>query len=115
MKNSLIFLILFVATILCSLVLPWWIVAVLSLAITYFAKARNLAGFFVPLAAVFLAWLLSIYFVDEGSVQEILGRLFGIPGFLTPAVASLVGGLVAGLFGLAGALLAPKPKKWVNG
>ena len=111
MKNSLVFLFLFAATILCSLALPWWIIAPLAMAFTYATKSSGLAGFTVPFVAIFLAWLLSINFIDNGSVQTILGELFGIPAFTTPLVASLLGGLVAGLFGGAGSLLSPKPKR----
>ncbi len=114
MKNSLVFILLFAATILCSLVLPWWFVAPLALAFTYFAKTSGAAGFLIPLASVFLAWLLSIYFIDNGSVSTILGDLFGTAAFITPLLSALIGGLVAGLFGWAGSLLAPRAKKYVN-
>lgn len=115
MKNSFVFILLFVATILCSLLLPWWIVAPLALAFTYYAKTSSAAGFLIPFCSVLLAWLLSIYFVDYGAVRDILGKLFGIAAAATPIVAALIGALVAGLFGWAGSLLSPRPKKWVNG
>lgn len=115
MKNSLVFILLLVATMLCSFVLPWWVIAPLAMLFTYFAKTSGTAGFFVPFASVLLAWLLSILFVDYGAVRDIMGDLFGIPAFATPILAALIGGLVAGLFGWAGSLLSPKPKKWVNG
>ena len=111
MKNSLVFLFLFAATILCSFVLPWWVIAPLAMGFTYATKSASAAGFTVPFIAIFLAWLLSIYFIDNGSVQNILGELFGIPAFMTPLIASLLGGLVAGIFGWAGSLLSPKPKR----
>lgn len=114
MKNSLVFILLFASTILCSIVLPWWIIAPLALAFTYFAKTSRAAGFLIPLASVFLAWLLSIYFVDNGSVSDILGKLFGISAFYTPIVAAIIGGITAGLFGWAGSLLSPGPKVLVK-
>ncbi|MFB1002958.1 MAG: hypothetical protein QMC70_02300 [Bacteroidia bacterium] len=111
MKNSLFFLFLFAATILCSLALPWWVIAPLAIGFAYATKSSGVVGFTVPFMAIFLAWLLSIYFIDNGSVQNILGELFGMPAFMTPLIASLLGGLVAGIFGWAGSLLSPKPNR----
>ncbi len=108
MKNSLLFLLLFVGTISASLLLPWWIIAPLAAVLTYNFKTAPIAGFFVSLVAVFLAWLLSIYVIDDGTVALLMGKLFEVSDFATPLIASLVGGIVAGLFGLAGAFFAPK-------
>jgi hypothetical protein len=41
-----------------------------------------------------------------------MGKLFQVSAFITPLVAALLGGLLTGLFGLSGALLAPKNKNW---
>ena len=105
MKNSLVFILLFVGTVIGSIFLPWWIVAPSALIFTYFSRTTALEGFFIPLLAVFLAWLASIFFYDDGAIREILGKLFQVHALLTPFIAALVGGLVSGLFGLAGALL----------
>lgn len=109
MKNSLVLLLLFVTTILSSLLLTWWAIAPLALALTYYTNVSVSAGFGIPFIAVFLAWLISIYFIDNGTVSTLLGSLFGIAAFATPLLAALLGGLLAGLFGWAGALLAPTP------
>jgi hypothetical protein len=108
MKNSIVFLFLFTATILCSFVFPWWIIAPLTMAFTYATRPSATAGFTMPFLSIFLAWAVSIYFIDNGSVQTLLGQLFRIPAFMTPLVASLLGGFVAGLFGCAGSLIRPK-------
>jgi hypothetical protein len=110
MKTSLLFLILFIGTISVSLLLPWWIIAPIAAALTYSFKTKAVAGFIISLSAVFLAWLLSIYIIDDGTVADLMGKLFEVSGFATPRIGSLLGGLVAGLFGLAGALLAPQGK-----
>jgi hypothetical protein len=107
MKNSLVLLLLFVTTILSSLLLTWWVIAPLALALTYYNNVSTSAGFVIPFVAVFLAWLLSIYLIDTGAVSILLGELFSIAAFATPLLAAMIGGLLAGLFGWAGALLAP--------
>ncbi|PCJ64582.1 MAG: hypothetical protein COA58_12655 [Bacteroidetes bacterium] len=115
MKNSILFLLLVVLTITLSLFLPWWIIAPLSIAATYFSKSKPLSSFFLPFSAIFLAWLLSIYFNNSGTISELMGKLFEIDGFIIPFIASALGGLVAGFFGLAGSLFSSPKKNWVNG
>jgi uncharacterized membrane protein YhdT len=114
MKNSILFLVLFLGTLLVSTLLPWWSIAPIAVALTYSLKAKPAAGFFISLTAVFLAWLISIYIVDNGTVASLMGKLFQVSAFITPLVAALLGGLLAGIFGLSGALLAPKKKTWIN-
>lgn len=111
MKNSLAFLLLFAATILLSLILPWWIIAPLSFAYSYFLKPKPAIGFFIPFAAILLAWYLSIQFVDNGIVAGLIGKLFQLDAGLTPVVASFLGASIAGLFGWAGALLSEQQKQ----
>ncbi|MDA8886751.1 hypothetical protein OAD66_08680 [Bacteroidia bacterium] len=115
MKNSLVYLLLIVCTIALSLFLPWWIIAPLTFVFAYFSKLTPASGFLISFGAIALAWLLSIYFVDTGAVNILLGKLFKVNAFFTPFIAALLGGLVAGFFGWSGALLAPKKKNWVNG
>jgi hypothetical protein len=114
MKNSTLFLVLFLGTLLASLFLPWWAIAPIAGITTYSTKTNPTAGFFVSLVAVFLAWLISIYIIDNGSVASLMGKLFQVSALITPLVAALLGGLIAGIFGLSGALLAPKKKTWIN-
>ncbi|MGB0850094.1 MAG: hypothetical protein ACPGTP_02510 [Bacteroidia bacterium] len=114
MKNSLAFLVLFAATILLSLILPWWIIAPMSFAYSYFLKPSAVIGFFVPFAAIFLAWFLSIHFVDNGIVADLMGKLFQVGSSLTPVIASMLGAIVAGLFGWSGSLLREQKKSAIS-
>lgn len=74
-----------------------------------------MAGFLICFLAVFLAWLATILVTDDGTIAVLMGKLLNMSSFFTPFLASLLGALVAGFFGLAGSLLSPKTKNWVNG
>ena len=110
MKNSLTFLFLFISTIILSLFLPWWIIAPLALVVSYFLRLSAGSGFVLSFLAVFAAWVLSIYFIDNGVVTDLMGKLFEVEGYLIPMIAGVIGGLIGGVFGWAGALLAPRQK-----
>lgn len=75
---------------------------------TYFGKMNLFLSFIIPFAAVFIAWVTSIYIMDNGSIQNILGALLNTDSILTPYIAGFLGGIVAGIFGLAGSFLAPQ-------
>ena len=107
MKSSIIFILILASTMILSIILPWWIIVIIALGFTYFGKMNPLLSFIIPFAAVFIAWVVSIYIVDNGSVQNILGKLLNADSNFTPYIAGLIGGLVAGIFGLAGSYLAP--------
>jgi hypothetical protein len=115
MKNSILFIVIAVLTFSFSLFMPWWVVAPIAFGVAYFAKLSVGKGFALPFAAVFITWLVSIYVVDTGVVASLVGELFGMPGVAAPFVAAALGAAVAGLFGLAGALLVSPKKDWVNG
>ena len=114
MRNSILFIVILLGTILLSPFLPWWVIAPLSCLGTYVAKSRAGSAFLVPFLAVAIAWLASIYYLDDGSVQGLVGKIFEVPSVATPFIAAVLAGLVAGFFGLAGGLLSVKKKKWVN-
>jgi hypothetical protein len=115
MKNSIVFLLLVVLTITLSLVLPWWVIAPLSLGATYFSKIKPMSGFLIPFIAIFIAWLLSIMFNGTGIISDLMGTLFQVGPALIPFIASALGALVAGFFGLSGSLLSSRNKSLVNG
>lgn len=102
-------------TILGSLVLPWWVIAPICLVVAYFFKLNPVQGFIISFITVFVVWLSAIYYFDHGTVKMLVGDLLSLPANVTPFLASLIGALVAGLFGLSGALLRKKPKRFVNG
>lgn len=109
MKNSIAFIVILAGALILSVFLPWWIIAPIALCLAYFAKLSPLSGFLVSFAGVFVAWLISIYIIDsDGTVQDILSKLLNVNPMALPYISSLLGALLAGIFGLAGSLLSPK-------
>jgi hypothetical protein len=115
MKNSILFIVIAVLTAVTSLFAPWWVVAPIAFLVAFFGKMKAFAGFWVSFLAVFVTWWLTIYITDNGVVAELLGKLLTLPSWAAPLVASIIGGLVAGFFGLSGALFSYRKKSWVNG
>ncbi len=115
MKNSILFVSISILTVLCSLVAPWWVIAPISFVVAYLGRMKSAAGFGVPFLAVFGTWLLAIYLKDNGVVAELMGKLLLLPNWSTPILSACLGGLVAGFFGLSGALFSYRRKTWVNG
>lgn len=108
MKNSLIFILLLFGTLILSMLLPWWIIAPLALCAAYFSEMRPAVGFSLSFLAIFCAWVICAFMADNGTIQAILGTLFNVSEYATPFISGAIGGLTAGLFGLAGSLLVPK-------
>ena len=66
-------------------------------------------------AGVFGTWLIAIYLHDHGVVAALMGKLLLLPNWSTPILSACIGGLIAGFFGLSGALFSYRKKSWVNG
>ena len=115
MKNSILLVSICILTAVCSLVAPWWVLAPISFAVAYLGKMKSAAGFGIPFLAVFGTWLIAIYLNDHGVVAALMGKLLLLPIWSTPILSACIGGLVAGFFGLSGALFSYRKKSWVNG
>ena len=115
MKNSILFISICILTVVCSLVAPWWVLAPISFSVIYLGKMKSAAGFGIPFLAVFGTWLIAIYLHDHGVVAALMGKLLLLPNWSTPILSACIGGLVAGFFGLSGALFSYRKKSWVNG
>ncbi|MBT8327677.1 MAG: hypothetical protein KJP21_08130 [Bacteroidia bacterium] len=113
MKISIVAIVLL--SILASFFLPWWVIAPICFVVTYLAKLKPIQAFLISFISIFIVWICAIYYFDYGSVQPLVGELLGIPSKLTSIVAAVIGGLMAGVFGLSGSLLGKKPKRFVNG
>lgn len=110
MKNSIAFVLIAVAVVALGLYLPWWFVAPLSFIVAYALKLSWPNALLISFLAVFVIWLISIYLFDNGSVEMMLGGLLDINSNFTPLIAATVGGLLSGVFGISGALLAGRER-----
>ncbi len=104
-----------VLTLLASFWLPWWIVAPICFLVALVFKLSPAQGFLISFITVFIVWIGSIYYFDHGTVKVLVGDILGISAIAAPILSSIIGGLIAGLFGLAGSFFSKKPKRFVNG
>ena len=99
------FILILVLGFLLSYVLPWWVIGPLCFGVSFFMKLRPGRALAVSFFGIFVLWIAQIYWLDAHSIQEIIGGLFNIPNSTTPFLASAIGGVVGGVFGLSGSLL----------
>lgn len=98
-----------VASFLLELFLPWWIIAVVAFAVTYFIKQNSFAAFLSGFVAVFLSWLVYAYIlsgVNDNLLASKVAALLPLHGNvnLLFLVTGLIGGLVSGFGALTGSL-----------
>lgn len=110
MKNSIAFILIVVAVVALGLYLPWWFVAPLCFVVAYSLNLTWLNALLISFTAVFITWLTTIYLFDDGSIELLLGSLLSINSSFTPILSASLGGLLSGLFGLSGALLAGRER-----
>lgn len=106
MRSLINYFIILVATALLQLVLPWWVIALVPFAVCLWRSQHAGTAFLVSLAAVATVWLAYATFMHrntQGSMSNRIAELFSLPGGITLMLSiMLVGGIVAGLAGLAG-------------
>ncbi len=86
--------------------LPWWIIAIATFAVAFFAATSALQGFSIGFLAIGLLWLGLAWWIDSstGSIlTEKIAILFNVNSVtLVLSITALIGGLVGGLGGLSG-------------
>ncbi len=122
MKNSLYTTIFIIALgALCHFGLPWWVTAPIGCAAALLFPQGVGRSFGVAFAAGFLLWYLSALLPDVangGILSGKIGQLFmGLKGWQLLTLAGVLGGLLAGMGALTGALLRDlfntgKPKRY---
>jgi hypothetical protein len=92
--------------------LPWWSVAVVAFVVTFFMGGKGGWGFLSGFSGVGILWVIAALLHDGANDHILSGRmavLFKLPSYgLFICVTVLVGGLVGGLAGWAGALLSSR-------
>ena len=110
----------FVATILIayllSLFMPWWSVMTAALATALFIPLKKAAVFFVPFLAILVFWFIYSYLLsstNDFTLAKRIAVLLPLEGnpYVLILVASIVGGLAAGVSAIFGKQLGLILKK----
>jgi len=104
------FITLLIAIILAQLLFPWWIIAPISMLISFIFNKGPAPTFFICFMAIFCTWLCYAYYqsvANDHILANRIGSLFGLGqskhNWVWITLASgLTGGIVAGIAGLSG-------------
>ncbi len=105
-KAVIAFLLILVLGHLSSLILPWWIIAVITFLVVLLFNFKESSGFFIGFFGVFLLWLVySIWLNVQNSfiLNTQIGQLFGgLNGKILIIISAVIAGMVGGLGGWLG-------------
>jgi len=104
-----LFFIILIASLIVSFVLPWWIVAIISFLAALWIAKGSANGFWSAFAAIFIVWVVQALFKSVPNDHILAIRVahmlpLGGSWILLTLITGLIGGLVAGMAGLTGAL-----------
>ena len=89
--------------------LPWWIIGILGFFFGLLFRGKDVHSFLTGFVAMFLLWLVLIYFIDNSNESVLSSRMANLFGGLLPfaliLLSALVSGLAGGLSMLAGSSL----------
>ena len=114
-----VFLVILLLTFGFQLVLPWWIVIVISFAVCGVIGKTKKISFWQPFLAVATLWLGMALYKSDPNGHVLAGRIavmFGVKvWYAVLAITVVLGGLIAGISGLCGhyfriAMVVPKTK-----
>ena len=93
-----------------SLYLPWWSIAVAAFVSVLLIPMRSVKAFLAGFLGVFILWTFLAWWIDvknEGVLSKKVAEIFHLGGssFLLILVTAVIGGLVGGLAGLTGSYL----------
>jgi hypothetical protein len=94
--------------------LPWYSIALAAFVMGFLFRSR--ANFLAGFLGIALLWTLKAWLLNSASASDLADRvahIFSLRGKeWLMLVMAIVGGLVGGFAGLAGALLKPKPRSY---
>lgn len=104
-----LFLAIFILTVICSYFLPWWFAAVIAFAAAWFLGKKPGTSFFAGFCGVFIAWTVLALLKsipNDNILATRVAHLFQLPNWwLLLIVTGFIGGLVGGMSALSAALL----------
>lgn len=93
-----------------QLFLPFWIVAIAGILVSLMIKTNGLSSFFSGFIGVFILWLVSAFFINQGTDGILSEKMISIipVGSVTVLiiVTAFIGGLVGGFGALTGSMLS---------
>ncbi|QNL20757.1 hypothetical protein HZR84_01970 [Hyphobacterium sp. CCMP332] len=101
---------LLVLSVVLGYMFPWWIIGLVAFACAYAFESNALKSFLISFLTVFLYWGGLAFYIDMQNDSILSNRMSNMilssdGSFLMILITALIGGLVAGLFGLSGTLL----------
>jgi len=101
-----VFLIILIASFLLQLVLPWWVIVVISFATCGLVGKTSKVSFWHPFFAIVVLWTAMALFKSLPNHNVLVSRvavMFGLDiWWLILAITGLLGGLVAAISGFCG-------------
>jgi len=93
--------------------LPWWVIAPVAFVVSYLFKLKWYEAFLAGFAGLFILWAGMAFFIDHSNEHILSSRvsiliLKSAQPLTLVAITGVLGGLVAGFGGLAGAFLVRK-------
>ncbi len=113
----LLFILILLASLVCQLFLPWWIIAPIAFGLAFWKSASGRQAFLAGFAAIFALWFIAAYlphYRNEGILTAKVAQLLGLPAqsrfrqinlpasFIVLIATALIGGLVGGLAAWSG-------------
>ncbi|WP_044198807.1 hypothetical protein [Dyadobacter tibetensis] len=106
MQGFLNFLLVLILAGVSQLLAPWWVIALVPFLVHIWRPSGYLAAFLSSFLAVALLWLLYSgyqHIESGGAISERITQVFRLPNAtLLVVLTGLIGGLMAGLAGMAG-------------
>lgn len=104
-----LFFIILILSLIASFVLPWWIVAIIAFLAAFWIARGAGHAFVSAFAAIFIVWVVQALFKSVPNSNILATRVahmlpLGGNWFLLVLITGFIGGLVAGMAGLTGAL-----------
>jgi hypothetical protein len=115
MKFFLSVILIIVLGFLAGLFSPWWSIAVVSFLTTILIRQSLGKSFFAGFLGIFILWVGVSWWIDlknESILSHKIAKMFYLDGssILLILITGLLGGIVAGFAGMAGASIHPKKK-----
>ena len=102
------FLLIVIITAILQFFTPWWTIALVPFIVAAWRPKSSWKSFGISFLAIAILWFaygLYLHIVSKGAMSNRIAEIFSLPnGILLLIVTAIVGGLVGGFAGLAGAL-----------